>query len=95
VIRIIALAHPTGQQSFLPEEEMGFAKTNLDPRSRRFIAIGGACFIIAIALRIFVHPVALPERILLHIVVGILLGFFIGLELFAAQGIYACKANRN
>ncbi len=73
---------------------MGQSKGNLDPKSRRLMAIGCVCLSIGLALRIFVHPVALNERILVHVVVGCLLGLFIGFVGFGVQGIYACRADR-
>lgn len=80
---------------FFLEEEMFLARRDLDSRSRRLIAFGFACLGLGLALRIFVHPVALNEKILLHTLVGVLLGLFIGLEGFAVQSIWNCRADRS
>ena len=73
---------------------MSLSKRNPDRKSSRLITLGCACLSLGLALRIFVHPVALNERILLHVIVGCLLGLFIGLVLFGVQGIHAGRADR-
>lgn len=73
---------------------MGLAKCGLDPKSHLLIALGCASLSIAIGLRAFVHPGELTERILLDMLIGSLLGLFIGLELFAAKAIYNSWAER-
>ncbi len=73
---------------------MSLFQRNPDRKSRRLISAGCICLSLGLALRIFVHPVALNERILLHVIVGCLLGLSIGLLLFGAKAVRSCRADR-
>jgi hypothetical protein len=67
---------------------------NLDPKSRRMLAIGCACLSIGLTLRILIHPSTPGTKIFVHVVVGLLIGLSIGLNLFALDLTRRRRANR-
>lgn len=55
---------------------------NLDPRSRRQMALANAALAIGLLLRVFAHPAAPVERAMLDAAEGFLLSFSIVANLF-------------
>jgi hypothetical protein len=63
----------------------------LDPKTRRLVAIGNLCLVIGLLLWNFVHPSSQIEKNWLDGVTGLLMGLSIGINLFAFRFAQSCR----
>jgi hypothetical protein len=70
---------------------MGLSHRQLDPKTRRLLAIGNLCLAAGLLLWNFARPSSKIEQDWLHGVCGMLLGISIGINLFGLRFARRCR----
>ena len=72
---------------------MCFSNRHLDPKVRRFVALGSACLALGLPLQLLVHPQGQGPKMFVHALYGFLLGLAISFN-FAALWLKRRSENR-
>jgi hypothetical protein len=72
---------------------MGIPNRQLDPKTRRLLAIGNISLVVGLLLWLFVHPSGQIEKNWLHAVCGFLLGLSATINLMGLVFARRCRAS--
>jgi hypothetical protein len=73
---------------------MGIPNRQLDPKTRRLLAIGNMSLVVGLLLWLFVHPSGQIEKNWLHAVCGFLLGLSVTINLMGLVFARRCREKR-